>query len=140
MKSSIKNIAMATLLTVSTGVLAEVSVIVHPSNGASIDTKMASKLFLGKSKKFPGGEEAVPIEQADGSSARTEFHQNVTKKKSAQLKSYWSRIVFTGKGQPPKQVGSDAGMVSLISKNPNMIGYVDSSAVNDSVKVVLTAP
>ena len=140
MKFSIKHIAIATLFTLSTGVMAEVSVITHPSNGDSMDVKTVSKIFLGKSKKFPGGVEAVPIEQVKTTVTHVEFHENVTHKKPSQLTSYWSRIVFTGKGQPPKEVGSDAEVVSLVSRNPNMIGYVDSSAVNESVKVVLTAP
>ena len=140
MKSGIKNFAVVILLSVSTGTFAGISVITHPSNGDSISAKQASKLFLGKSKKFPGGGQAVPIEQADGSAARSEFHASVTKKKPSQLKAYWSRIVFTGKGQPPKEVRSDEEVIALISKSPNMIGYVDSSAVTNSVKVVLTAP
>lgn len=140
MKTKIKHIAVAALLTVSTGAIAEVSVITHPSNDSSIDLKTASKIFLGKSKKFPGGGEVVPIEQPEGNTANEEFHANVTRKSAAQLKSYWSRVVFTGKGQPPKEVATDAEVIALISKNPSMIGYVDSSAVNDTVKVVLTAP
>ncbi|MDF1642679.1 MAG: phosphate ABC transporter substrate-binding protein [Pseudomonadales bacterium] len=140
MKSGLKKIAIGALLTLSTGVWAEVSVIAHPSNGASLDAKSVSKIFLGKSKKFPGGGAAVPIDQAEGSAARDEFHTNVTNKKSSQLKSYWSRIVFTGKGQPPKEVASDAEVMALVAKNPSMIGYVNSSSVNGSVKVILTAP
>ena len=140
MKSGIKNFVIAALFTVSTGVFAEVSVITHPSNGDSISAKAASKIFLGKSKKFPGGSEAIPIEHSVGTTQHTEFHDNVTHKNSAQLKSYWSRMVFSGKGQPPREVGSDAEVVSLISRNPNMIGYVDSSSVDGTVKVVLTAP
>jgi ABC-type phosphate transport system substrate-binding protein len=35
-------------------------------------------------------------------------------------------------------VGGDADVVGLVGGNPNMIGYVDASAVNDSVKVVAT--
>lgn len=140
MKSSIKYVALATILTVSTGALAEISVITHPSNGDAISSKVASKLFLGKSKKFPGGAEAVPIDQSDKSPSREEFHTKVTKKKLSQLKAYWSRVVFTGKGQPPKVVSSDAEVIELISKNPSMIGYVNSSSVTDAVKVVLTAP
>lgn len=140
MKTTIKHIALAAIMTVSTGAIAEVSVITHPGNDSSIDLKTASKIFLGKSKKFPGGGEAVPIEQPEGNAANEEFHTNVTRKSAAQLKSYWSRVVFTGKGQPPKEVATDAEVIMLISKNPSMIGYVDSSAVNDTVKVVLTAP
>ena len=140
MKFSITSIAFATILTVSTGALAEVSVITHPSNGDAITSKAISKLFLGKSKKFPNGDEAVPIDQADKSPTRKEFHTKVTRKKQSQLKAYWSRVVFTGKGQPPKVVASDAEVISLISKNPSMIGYVNSSSVTGAVKVVFTTP
>jgi ABC-type phosphate transport system substrate-binding protein len=45
-------------------------------------------------------------------------------------------LIFTGKGTPPKQSGSDADVKALIAKNPNMIGYIDASAVDGSVKVV----
>jgi len=60
----------------------------------------------------------------------------VLKKSASQLKAYWSKLLFTGKGTPPKEIGSDAEMVSLVASNPNMIGFVDAAAVNDSVKVV----
>lgn len=140
MKPRIRNLTIAALLAISTSAFSDISIITHPSNDASINAKQISKLFLAKSKKFPGGGEAVPIEQSDGSPTRAQFHKSITKKDEAQLKSYWSRIVFTGKGQPPKEVDSDSEVMALISKNPSMIGYVDSSAVDGSVKVVLTSP
>ncbi|MBV1915690.1 MAG: phosphate ABC transporter substrate-binding protein [Pseudomonadales bacterium] len=140
MKTSIKNFVFAAILAISTGATAEISLIIHPGNDSAIDAKTASKIFLGKAKKFPGGGVAVPIEQPAGTAAHEEFNSNITHKTAAQLKSYWSRIVFTGKGQPPKVVDTDADVIALISKNPSMIGYVESSAVNSMVKVVLTAP
>ncbi|MBL4583444.1 MAG: phosphate ABC transporter substrate-binding protein [Pseudomonadales bacterium] len=140
MKSNLKNVVLTAILVFSTNVFAEISVIVHPSNEAALSKKAASKIFLGKSKKFADGGSAIPIEQADGSSSRKAFHAGITQKKSSQLKAYWSRIIFTGKGQPPKEVSDDAAVIALVSKDPKMIGYVDSASVNDSVKVVLTAP
>jgi len=120
---------------------AEISVIVHPDNGiTSINEKATKKIFLGKSKKFPGGGKAVPIDQASGSAARDAFHSKVTKKNAAKLKSYWSRMVFTGKAQSPKEVADDAAVIGAVSGSSKAIGYVDSGSVNDSVKVVLTIP
>lgn len=120
---------------------AEISVIVHPDNGiTSINEKATKKIFLGKSKKFPGGGKAVPIDQSGGSATRDAFHSKVTKKNAAKLKSYWSRMVFTGKAQSPKEVADDAAVIGKVSGNPKAIGYVDSGSVNESVKVVLTIP
>ncbi len=76
--------------------------------------------------------------QNEGSAAREAFNDKVLGKSSSQLKAYWSRLIFTGKGTPPKESGSDADVVSLVAKNPNLVGYVDAAAVDGSVKVVYT--
>ena len=117
-------------------VQAEIAVVVHPSNAASLDASSLSRIFLGKMKSFPGGGQAVPVNQSEGSSATSEFNSKVLKKSGSQLKAYWSKLVFTGKGTPPKAIGSDAEVISLVSSNPNLIGYVDASAVTGDVKVV----
>lgn len=115
---------------------AEVAVIVHPSNAAAMDADFVNKLYLGREKSFPGGATAIPLALADSNAAAGEFNDKVLKKSASQLKAYWSKLLFTGKGTPPKEIGSDAEMVSLVASNPNMIGFVDAAAVNDSVKVV----
>lgn len=116
---------------------AEIAVIVNSSNpNNNLDQATVGKIFLGKSKSFPDGSQAVPIDQDEGSAARDSFNSTVLGKSSSQLKSYWSRLIFTGKGTPPKQSGNDAAVKKLVADNPNIIGYVDSSAVDSSVKVV----
>ncbi|NRA25025.1 MAG: phosphate ABC transporter substrate-binding protein, partial [Oleispira sp.] len=70
---------------------AEISVIVNPSNpNAGIDQATVSKIFLGKSKSFPDGTQAVPIDQDDGSATRKTFNSSLLGKSASQLKSYWS--------------------------------------------------
>ncbi|KTF16592.1 hypothetical protein [Pseudoalteromonas sp. H105] len=117
-------------------VSAEVVVIVHPSNSSSFDQSEIAKFFLGKAKSFSDGNQAVPINQEDSSSARKEFDSNVLSKSGSQLKAYWSKLIFTGKGSPPKEVSNDSDVIDLISKNPSMIGYVDAASLNDTVKSV----
>lgn len=93
------------------------------------------KVFLGK-KKALGGVSVVPVDQTEGTGARTDFYSNVVKKSEAQLKSYWSRLIFTGKGQAPQVVGGDADVKGMVSANPNLLGYIDESQVDGTVKVL----
>lgn len=93
------------------------------------------KVFLGK-KKDLAGISVVPVDQSEGSAARSDFYGTVVKKSEAQLKSYWSRLIFTGKGQAPQVVGGDADVKGMVSSNPNLVGYIDEGAVDGSVKVI----
>jgi len=133
----LKTLFVTAALSISSLASAEVAVIVSASNGnASIDQATISKIFLGKAKSFPDGAQAVPVDQDDGSASREAFNSTVLGKSASQLKSYWSRLIFTGKGTPPKQSGDDAAVKALVAANPNLIGYIDASAVDGSVKVV----
>ncbi|PHN88939.1 phosphate ABC transporter substrate-binding protein [Pseudoalteromonas sp. 3D05] len=131
-----KKVLLPLLLLSCYSVNAEVVVIVHPSNSSSFDQSEISKFFLGKAKSFSDGNQAVPINQEDSSTVRKEFDSNVLSKSGSQLKAYWSKLIFTGKGSPPKEVSNDADVIDLISKNPSMIGYVDAASLNDTVKSV----
>lgn len=132
--------ALAVMASVpSVGALAEpVSVIVHPSNTAEIDANEISRIFLGKSKSFPGGGSAIPIDQADGSDVRADFSDAVLDKSVSQLKAYWAKLVFTGKGSPPKEIGGDSEVIDVVSSNPNLIGYVRNAPGDGAVRVVMT--
>lgn len=117
---------------------AEVVVIVNPSVSAAVSAKDISRIFLGKSKSLPGGHKVKPLSLSDGNAARDEFNEKVLKKSNSQLKSYWSKLIFTGKGQPPKELGSDADMVNQVSSDPGSIGYISKENVTDAVKVLAT--
>lgn len=120
---------------------AEVAIVVNNSVAvSSITVDVAANIFLGKVDELPGGTRMVPIDQEDGQKARTEFYSKVVKKDAAQLNAYWSRLIFTGKGEPPKKVADNTDVLALVAANPNIIGYVDASAVNSTVKVLLRIP
>lgn len=118
---------------------ADVVVVVGAKSAVgALTADQVSQIFLGKAATFPNGSQAVPVDQAEGAAPRNEFYTKVTAKDAAQVKSYWSKIIFTGKGQPPKEVPGNADVKKLVADNPNMIGYIDKSAVDASVKAVLT--
>ena len=130
--SALVSLSLLVSATASSGV----AVIVHPGNGNTMAADDVARIFLGKKKSFPDGSEAIPIDQNEGSATRSSFVSTVLKKNGQQIKAYWAQMLFTGKGTPPKAVNSASDVKKLVSENPNLIGYIDSSEVDDSVKVV----
>ncbi len=104
----------------------------------SITTEQAKKLWLGKLKKI-GGIKITVVDQTAGNPVFETFYTSVVKKNPSQLKAYWAKVSFTGKAFPPKQLKDDAAIIKWVASNPDALGYVDSSAVNDTVKLLLTA-
>lgn len=127
----------STLLLIALPASAGTVVVVSSGNGITeLDASVISRIYLGKSSSFPNGSSAVPIDQTEGSAPRNEFSEKVLGKSESQLKAYWSKLIFTGKGTPPKAVGDSSEVKKLIADNPNMIGYIDESAVDEAVNVV----
>ncbi|CCQ10929.1 ABC-type phosphate transport system, periplasmic component [Pseudoalteromonas luteoviolacea B = ATCC 29581] len=128
--------ALISLALLSTSAFAGIAVVVHPSNNSELDAAAINRIFTGKEKAFSNGNKVIPISQDSATGATGEFNEKVLNKTAAQLKAYWSKLVFTGKGTPPKEVMNDQEVMQLISSNPDTIGYVSSGAVDGSVKVV----
>lgn len=124
------------LLFMSFGALANVSVIVHPSNNNTIDTALIEKIYTGKAKAFDDGTKITAVRLSESNPLTEEFNGKALNKSASQLKAYWSKLIFTGKGTPPKEVDNDAEMLKLVAANPDHIGFVSSSSVTGDVKVV----
>jgi ABC-type phosphate transport system substrate-binding protein len=131
--------ALAALaLSITTAQAEVVAVVSAKSEVGPMTKEQLSDLFLGKTAKFPGGGQAVPIDLASGAATRDEFYTKTTGRSAAQLKSYWAKQSFSGKGTAPKAVAGDDEVKKLIAANPNTIGYIDKARVDASVKVVFT--
>jgi ABC-type phosphate transport system substrate-binding protein len=119
-------------------VMADVVAVVSSKNPlASLTKAQVADIFLGKTARFPDGTLAVPIDQEEGSAARDEFYATFTGKSPAQIKSHWTKIIFTGRGQPPLAASNSAEVRRLLAENPRAISYIERSAVDSSVKVLL---
>lgn len=118
---------------------AQVVVVVNPKSAAgSMTADQVASIFLGKSNTLPSGAAAVAVDQPESAAVREQFYTKVTGKSSAQVKAAWSRLVFSGKATPPKELGSSAEVKKFVAGNADAIGYIEKSAVDGSVKVVLS--
>ncbi|ALV08560.1 hypothetical protein DES44_0328 [Roseateles depolymerans] len=134
-----KMIVGAALLVAGVAAQAQVAVVVNPKSAvASMTADQVASIFLGKSNALPNGNAAVAVDLPESAGARETFYTKATGKSSAQVKAAWSRLVFSGKGTPPKELGSSADVKKFVAGNPDAIGYIEKSAVDSSVKVVLS--
>jgi ABC-type phosphate transport system substrate-binding protein len=118
-------------------VRAEVVVIANKAT-ADMSKEQVSDVFMGKASSLPGGAAAAPHDLPEANALREEFYTKLTGKSAAQVKSYWAKMSFTGKGTPPKEATNSADIKKIVAATPGAIGYVEKTAVDSSVKAVLT--
>jgi len=114
--------------------------VVIVSARSSIDAlrpDQVAAIFLGQSARFPGGALATALDQPIGSEERDQFYLRVTGKTPALLKAHWSKLVFTGRGQPPRELPGSAAVRRAVADDPGLVGYIDREALDPSVRQVL---
>lgn len=113
-----------------------VAVVSARSSLATLSKSQVADIFLGKSIRYPDGSLAAPIDQVEGSATREEFYLAFAGKSPSQLNAHWSKIIFTGRGQPPPEVANGVAVKRHLAENPNAIGYIEPALVDASVKVL----
>lgn len=116
---------------------AEVVVVVSDQSPVlALSNTELTDIYLGRLTHLPEGQPIIPIDQAEQTPIHGGFYQQYLGRTPAQMRSHWSRLIFTGRGQPPKAVTNDAAMAEALKRNPNAIGYMDSGAVPKSLRVL----
>lgn len=125
-------IQMALLLGMVTGAQATDIVVIGNLAAGPLTKEQVADVFLGKNQAL------TPVDQVETAPIRAEFYKQATGRDLAQIKSTWSRLVFSGKGQAPKELADNAAVKKAVAADPKAVGYIDKSAVDGSVKVVST--
>ena len=130
--------AAALALAASGNASAELVVIVSARSAApTLSSDQVAAIFLGQAGRLPDGAEVAALDQRIGSNERNLFYQQVTGKTPALLKAHWSKMVFTGRGQPPREAADGSAVRRMVADNPSLIGYIDRTALDASVRPVL---
>ncbi|MGG1947608.1 phosphate ABC transporter substrate-binding protein [Trinickia sp. NRRL B-1857] len=136
----LRSILAGAALTLSACLCHAELVVVVPAKSPvnALSENEVADIFLGRTSQVPGGGTVVPIDLADDAARRGKFYQIVCGKSPAQLRAYWSKLVFTGSGQPPREVADVEALKKLIAGGTNAIAYIDSGQLDASIKAVLT--
>ncbi len=124
-------IIMVSQLLLATAARAGDVVVIGNAASPPLTKEQVADLYLGKSQgmKLIDQPAAAPIKAA--------FYQEVSGHDLSQVKATWSRLIFTGKATPPKELPDSAAVKKAVAADPKTIGYIERSAVDGSVKVIL---
>jgi len=128
MKKIVSTVVVGLLL--SSAALADVVIVGNPA-AAALTKDQVSDLFLGKTTGMK------LVDQPDSSKIKAEFYGKLGHDLS-QVKATWSRLIFTGKAQAPKEASDSAAVKKAVAADPTTIGYIDKSEVDGTVKVLST--
>lgn len=97
-------------------------------------------LYMGRWRLLPSGVPAMPLDLAIDSPERADFYRRLVNKEPAEIKAYWSRLVFSGGSRPPYATENREELIRLINNNPGAIGYLDRSQVDSRLRIVFEFP
>jgi len=124
---------IGTTLLINSLAHADIVVITNAKNTEVIKAVSVRQIFLAKIQTFPSGAMAFPVESAV---SQKEFSEKFLQMTPESLNAYWARLLFTGEAKPLKKLASDDDVIKFVLDHPNAIGYIDSTKVTSSVKVV----
>lgn len=129
--TNLRAIVLTAAVVVCAPAWAQVAVVMGAS-AAPLTKDQVANLYLGRSFDLK------PLDLPEASPLREQFYKKATDRDLSQVKATWSRIVFSGKGQPPKELPDAAAVKKAVAADPKAVGYIDKGSVDGSVKVVLT--
>lgn len=101
-----------------------------------IDRESAEQLYLGRLTTLPNGRTVTLVDLPAGP-IRDRFYLQLTRKNPSQIRAYWSRLVFTGRAQPPREATDANEARRIVLSTPGAIAYLPFEAALDPSLVIL---
>jgi ABC-type phosphate transport system substrate-binding protein len=124
MKTLIATLIVGVLALVSAGNLKAQSADIIVNNdvaATSLDKAALKDILIGKTTYWPGGQAITIVVLADKTDAAL---QDITGMSASQFKTHWQRLVFSGRGQQPKQFDDEAKLLAQVASSKGAIALV----------------
>jgi hypothetical protein len=124
-------LGFTTVLALTVQARADEIVVVMGTLAAALTKDQVASIYLGRNNSLN------PIDLPESNPIRQAFYKKATDRDPPQIKAVWSRLTFTGQGQPPKEMRDAAAVKKAVAADPKAVGYINKADVDASVKVVL---
>ena len=112
-------------------------IIVNAANPVGeMDRMEIADFYLNKSTHWPNGIEVLPVICTDPGAFQKEFLESVLGMDSSRFKTYWAKLIFAGRGLPPREMEDANGVVQFVKANPGAIAFVSDATNVEAVKVL----
>jgi ABC-type phosphate transport system substrate-binding protein len=110
-------------------------VIVNRDNPTvAIDRNFLRNAYLKKATTWNHGQTIRPIDLR--SPVRPTFTREILNKTPAQLRSFWSQQIFSGKGVAPPEVDTARAVIAYVAAHPGAVGYIPANVDPGATRVV----
>ena len=93
-------------------------------------------IFMGRMKRLDDGSYIIPVDIQIDDPLRRMFYKLLMDKKLSEINSYWARLVFSGRGSPPRQSEAVSETIEIIMNNKGAIGYIPADRVTADVHIL----
>jgi len=125
------------VLLFSSGLLQAEEVIVNSSVADNLPKRALRAIFGMRLSRWPDDNSEITVfVLADENPSHAQFCKTTLNVFPHQLRRAWDRLVFSGTGQAPIQVTSEAEMLRRVAETPGAIGYVVKKKLDGRVHVL----
>ncbi|WP_240612267.1 hypothetical protein [Salinicola lusitanus] len=103
---------------------------------ASLPLETLRAIFAMRQRTFPDGQAVHVFVLPDDNPVHEDFSKKILGVYPHQLRLAWDRAVFSGTGQAPNEVASEAEMIEEVASTPGSVGYIKQSSLTDQVRVL----
>lgn len=128
-------VGLALLTLPSLATAAEFVLVANPSvKATSVARSQVARFFLRQATAWPEGEHVKPVDQVRTSEVRQDFTRVVLKRSLAEVETFWTQAIFSGRAVPPPQKKNDDEVLAYVRETPGAVGYVAATASLEGVK------
>lgn len=115
---------------------AQISVVVSRAASHTATQTQIKDFFTGTKLHWSSGAKVLVIDRPKTEIGET-FYKKLVGRSPAQVRVQWTKLVLSGQAPPPIKGMSEEEVKKLVSENPNAIGFIATSALDDTVKELI---
>ncbi|MCC1497635.1 hypothetical protein [Alcanivorax sp. 1008] len=132
----------AVLLTLLMPLFAQAELVIvtnQDSPLSSLNQNEVKQLFSGQLRSL-AGKPVQPLDLPAKDPTREKFYLHIMGRTPEQMRAYWTRLIFTGQGKPPREVSSSHELKILLGSSAEYIGYIEEEALTSNMRVLYQLP
>ena len=131
------SVISAVILLIASVYANALEVVTHPSNKIDfLSISTLRSIFSMRMTQWPDGTPIRVFVMGDKEPLHAEFSKQVLGVFPHQLRRAWNRQIYSGTGQAPAKVNSEAEMLRMIEATPGAIGYLSGKQPNENIRVI----
>lgn len=116
---------------------AKLVVVVSKNNGVNeLSKEQVVNIYMGRYSDVANKNSLVPVDYPENTSTKSAFYQALVGQSEKRIKSYWSRLLFSGRARPPISMKNAAEIAKKMQTNSSLIAYLPKEELTEEMKIV----